>query len=85
MICIKKEEKRALAYLIYYLLDYAACTWKHRCEEMGVNHLSILFHIPNNATNKKQHSYFPSRDHCTDDNDDGGYASDIGIHLYDKN
>lgn len=74
-----KKGRKESTSLFSLLLDYAACTWKHKCEEMGVNHLSILFHIQNNATNKKQYSYFPSRDHCTDD--DGGYTSDIGIHL----
>lgn len=35
------------------LLNYAFHTYKHRCEEMGTDHLSIPCHIPNESTNKK--------------------------------
>lgn len=47
------------------------CTY----EEMNFDHLNIPYHMLNESTNKKQHSYCPFKGQCT---------KDEGIHNWDK-
>lgn len=63
--------------------DFFLRIYKHSCEEMGTDYLSILCHIPNDSNNSRQQSCFHSQRQCTDD--EGGYAEDIAIRSWDEN
>lgn len=50
------EEQKNDSFQIF--LDYALWMYKRRCEEMCLDHIKILYHIPNKFTKRKWHSYF---------------------------
>lgn len=63
------------------LNDYTLCIYKHRCGEIGTDHLIIPCYIPN--VRRKQNHRLPSRGQCADG--EVGNTDDIGIHSCGQN
>lgn len=64
--------------MLIYLTSYQTVSWAYTSTYVKKQVLIILYHIPNESANKKQHSCFPA-------SDEGGSPDDIGSHSCDKN